>query len=456
MAHEITKRCYVAMYHLDVKIGYKGKAAPHFHYIAAIGKYAAKRGVVHVEHGNMPLWAAANPSLYWEASDTYERANGTSYREIEVALPRELPLPIQLNLARQLASEVCGKKHAFSFAIHHAKASDGGLNPHVHLEFSERIQDGTERSISTFFKKADHRVPERGGCRKDRSWQAVTRGRQKCGAEASNKLLEIREKWACLCNQALKEFGTEARIDHRSYADQGVDRVPQPKVGPNSWHIYRRTGIKNERYQRYEKAVDTNRSKDRLDALMARKRSLIQKRERIENKIDSISLQQPANHTLNEIVRQLIPQTVSGKERLRDIAQATQKLSAARDRYNRYREVREAPWKLGNIMTKLQCLWTHATWEGEQMLVDEAEQALEQAQASYDSLFEIAKTHSNLIDRANQIIQTEVKAHRAWQKELNSLYQSMNEINDELEPINVELDQLNPVIEALPFRPTLH
>ncbi|WP_231368593.1 MobA/MobL family protein [Mariprofundus ferrooxydans] len=444
------------MYHFDVRIGYKGKAAPHFHYIAAIGKYAAKCGVVHVEHGNMPLWAAANPSLYWEASDTYERANGTSYWEIEVALPRELPLPIQLNLARQLASEVCGKKHAFSFAIHHAKASDGGLNPHVHLEFSERIQDGTERSISTFFKKADHRVPERGGCRKDRSWQAVTRGRQKCGAEASDRLLEIREKWAHMCNKALEEFGTETRVDHRSYADQGVDRVPQPKVGASSWHLYRRTGIKNVRYQRYEQVINANQLQARIVQLEASSERLETQHQLIHDQLNQLKKQRPLIRSLNDVISELLPQTVSGKARLRDIGLARDNLKAARQRHERYSQITNSPLKWRNIMEKLRCFWEHGTEEGEQMLVDEAEQALEQAQASYDSLFEIAKTHSNLVARANQIIKTEIQAHRAWQQELNSLHQSLNDINDELEPINVELDQLSPVIEALPFRPTLH
>ncbi|WP_018294586.1 MobA/MobL family protein, partial [Mariprofundus ferrooxydans] len=129
----------MAVYHLSLKVGTKGKAAPHFNYITASEKYAAKRGVVHVEHGNMPLWVAAKPALFWEASDEFERANGTAYRELEVSLPRELPLAQQVELARQLAEEACSDRHAFSFAIHHTKASDGGMNPHVHLQFSERV-----------------------------------------------------------------------------------------------------------------------------------------------------------------------------------------------------------------------------------------------------------------------------------------------------------------------------
>ena len=38
----------------------------------------------------MPAWAQSNPQAFWQAADAYERKNGTTYREMEIALPREL------------------------------------------------------------------------------------------------------------------------------------------------------------------------------------------------------------------------------------------------------------------------------------------------------------------------------------------------------------------------------
>ncbi|MDX8406215.1 MAG: MobA/MobL family protein [Mariprofundus sp.] len=248
----------MAEFHMSLKIGSKGKAGPHHDYICAVGKYAAKQGVEHIEHGNMPCWATASPALFWAASDQYERANGTAYRELEVALPRELPLPQQIKLAQQLAEEACGTQHAYSFAIHHSRASDGNLNPHVHLQFSERTDDGHERDPAHYFKRADKKQPERGGCVKDRSWQAITKGYQKYGAEASNRLLEIREKWATMCNASLEAYGSASRVDHRSHAERGIDRIPQPKVGAQSWHLHKRTGVKNERFIKWEQVVASN------------------------------------------------------------------------------------------------------------------------------------------------------------------------------------------------------
>ena len=249
----------MATYHLTLKVGAKGKAAPHFNYISASEQYAAKRGVVHVEHGNMPKWATKKPVLFWKASDDFERANGTSYRELEVSLPRELPLEQQIELARQLVSEACGDKHAFSFAIHHAKASDGDMNPHVHLQFCERIDDGIERDRQHYFKRANRKEPEKGGCLKDGSWQARKLGKQKV-AESSERLLEIRQSWESMCNKALEEFGSDARIDHRSNKVRGIKTAPQPKVGAKSWHLFHRTGEKNERYCRWEQVIASNKA----------------------------------------------------------------------------------------------------------------------------------------------------------------------------------------------------
>lgn len=82
----------MASYHLSVKVGVKGKALPHASYIAREGDYENRKGekLEAVEHGNMPEWAKQNPSLFWQCSDEFERKNGSTYREIEIALPREL------------------------------------------------------------------------------------------------------------------------------------------------------------------------------------------------------------------------------------------------------------------------------------------------------------------------------------------------------------------------------
>jgi len=44
-------------------------------------------------------------------------------------------------------------------------------------------------------------------------------------------LLEWRESWGKAVNAALEKAGRPERVDHRSLADRGIDRIPEPKLG---------------------------------------------------------------------------------------------------------------------------------------------------------------------------------------------------------------------------------
>ena len=43
---------------------------------------------------------------------------------------------------------------------------DGNDQPHVHLMFNERLQDGIERDPEQYFKRYNSKNPERGGAKK--------------------------------------------------------------------------------------------------------------------------------------------------------------------------------------------------------------------------------------------------------------------------------------------------
>ena len=166
----------MAIYHLSVKHGSRkqGKsAAAHANYIAREGTYAKGRYVedfVHAESWNMPDWGAENAIDFWQAADTYERANGRLYTEIEIALPRELGQAQQLSLVRDFVSEQVGDEHPVTWAVHNRPALDGGMNPHAHIMLSERTLDGVERNPELFFKRANAANPEKGGAAKDPAW----------------------------------------------------------------------------------------------------------------------------------------------------------------------------------------------------------------------------------------------------------------------------------------------
>lgn len=216
----------MASYHLSVKTGGKGKAASHADYIAREGKYAREKDndLEHQESGNMPAWAAHKPSEFWKAADTFERANGCTYREIEIALPRELTPAQRLELVRDFIQQEIGDRHAYQFAIHNPRAAiEGGEQPHAHIMFSERLNDGIERDPQPYFKRANTKNPEQGGAKKARFGETPT--------ERKAYLIAQRERWADLQNKHLERYQHPDRVDARSLKAQGIEREPERHFG---------------------------------------------------------------------------------------------------------------------------------------------------------------------------------------------------------------------------------
>lgn len=217
----------MASYHCTVRVGLKGKGASataHAAYIIRSGKYAALDDVVAIGSLNMPAWAAHNPEIFWMASDAHERDNGSTYREFELALPRELNPAQRIELVEDFISSALGGRHATQWAIHcPAAALDGGDQPHAHIMYSERRLDGIARDPDQFFKRWNGKRPECGGCQKDSA-----------GTEA--RLLTTRKLWADIQNAHLARYGHEARVDHRSLIEQGRhDELPEFHLGR---HLY--------------------------------------------------------------------------------------------------------------------------------------------------------------------------------------------------------------------------
>ena len=155
----------------------------------------------------MPEWAEDDPQKYWEAADAGERANGRLYREVEFALPRELNERERVEVASSFAKNLTGEERLpYTLAVHRG-GQDGG-NPHAHLMFSERTNDGIERSAEQWFKRYNAQEPEKGGARKSTS----TKPRE--------WLENTREQWADHANEALERAGSRERINEASFETQ--------------------------------------------------------------------------------------------------------------------------------------------------------------------------------------------------------------------------------------------
>ena len=240
----------MAHFRLHVKAGPKGRGAQHAQYIAREGYFKAERygEIGEQESGNLPAWAGGSAVRFFAAADSHERANGNSYREFELALPRELSASEQARLVREFVADRVGQGHAYHWAIHEPK----GHNPHAHVMFSERLLDGLERGPEQYFKRANVKSPERGGHLKT-DWFTGSGGPEAVEA--------VRARWAEFENQALARAGEMARVDHRSLKAQGIDREPGQHRGPAVSGIEARGEVSE---------VSVRREAERVERLQAR------------------------------------------------------------------------------------------------------------------------------------------------------------------------------------------
>jgi hypothetical protein len=225
-----------AIYHLSFRSGSRAGGAcarASFDYATRSGEYADPDldAAVYTESGHLPAWAEGDASDFWDAADLFERANGRLFVAADFALPCDLTRDVQIDLAHEFARSLTEEEGLpYTFAIHEGRGPDGEEhNPHVHLMFSERQSDGIERSREEWFRRANPEDPERGGAPKSRTchgpeWVEAARGR-----------------WADLVNEALARQGRDERVDHRSFARQGIESEPGRHYGPAAAYVFERT-----------------------------------------------------------------------------------------------------------------------------------------------------------------------------------------------------------------------
>ena len=249
--------------HLSVRSGSRGggaSASAAFAYMTRTGDFAERDldEVVHAESDHMPGWAEEDAREYWESADLYERANGRLFVSADFALPRDLDRETQIALASTFVHALTDDEQLpYTLAIHAGRDGQGREhNPHAHVLISERTNDGIAREQSQWFRRANPSQPERGGAPKSRAvhgraWMEHTRSR-----------------WATLTNRVLAERGRSERVDHRSYARQGVDREPGSHFGPSAAHLLQK-GRGHDRLEQSAQVGDLRHAITTIDAEIA-------------------------------------------------------------------------------------------------------------------------------------------------------------------------------------------
>ncbi|MGL5780618.1 MobA/MobL family protein [Cetobacterium sp.] len=222
----------MANYHLNISYGKVGKGGPHIDYILGQNKYANKENEIKYTNHNLPNWCKS-PKEFWVAADNKERINGTVYKEIRISLPNELSHEKSIELLNEFIDTILEGKYHYSVSIHSKESSYKKeiLNTHSHIMFSPRELDGIERNKDIFFKRANTKSPELGGCKKNTSWNNI------------EKLLEIRKIWENIQNKYLENEKTNERVScetlekQREIALEKGDHLLAESLDRNPIHI---------------------------------------------------------------------------------------------------------------------------------------------------------------------------------------------------------------------------
>lgn len=188
----------MAIFFCRLSHGKVGKAVPHFEYIHGMGKYNYKKNEVAYVTENMPKNITGH--TFFSMSDELERANGMTYKEIKLALPKELSLENNIDLLNDFIKKELGNKYYYSAVIHDKETDNNKTqNIHVHLMFSTRELDNIQRDIKLFFKKSNPKNKELGGCSKNPKWDSKN----------TKTLKEIRLSWEETLNHHLQKHNIE-------------------------------------------------------------------------------------------------------------------------------------------------------------------------------------------------------------------------------------------------------
>ncbi len=166
---------------------------------------------------------ARNRSALWNAAEAAERAkNARVAREFTVALPHELTAERRAALARQFAQEISDRYgSAVDLAIHAPRGDPRNFHAHLFTTTREVTPEGLGPKTTL----------ELSGTERHR------RGLPRWAEE----LASLRERWATLANETLKEAHIEARLEPLSRAE-AMRRASTPRLPHAAYHIEQRGG----------------------------------------------------------------------------------------------------------------------------------------------------------------------------------------------------------------------
>ena len=216
--------------------------------------------------------AYQNPEKLFNAIEDFETAeNARTAKKIEIALPREFDLATQRAVVEDYIKRNLNERgYAATYAIHHDK---DGNNPHAHIlvanrQINQKGEWGGKRKMIYETDADGNRVPlldKKTGQQKvdshgRKQWKRINA--EVNPLDEKKTLKDLRKAWADICNERLEAAD---RIDHRSYADQGVDKIPTQHEGYAARAIAER-GQVSEIIERNQQIREANRQLELIAA----------------------------------------------------------------------------------------------------------------------------------------------------------------------------------------------
>ena len=184
--------------------------------------YSKKEGVVFsecfiFENGQKVL---LDRERVWNtAEQTEKRVDARTAREIIINLPHELDEINRTELVQEFTEHIAKTYNvAIDFAIHEPSKKGDQRNHHAHILMTTRQATLGENNSLILGEKTNLELSN-------------TKLGKLGLPKTQDQITAIRKTYADMANDYLGFSHIDDRIDHRSYAEQGIDKLPTKKLG---------------------------------------------------------------------------------------------------------------------------------------------------------------------------------------------------------------------------------
>jgi len=222
--------------------------------------YRRRSGVLMAEIVAPPGSVPFDRERLWQAAEAAEkRKDARTAREIRIALPAELDADACRDLARRFGLWLAERyRTVVDVAVHAPDRTGDQRNVHAHILMPTR-EIGADGTFGAKLRVLHD--PKTGPA----------------------EIEAMRVAWEELANRALAAAGVDARIDHRSLAEQGLDRAPTVHLGPAATAVERRTGEPSQIRERAEEAA--RRAEEARAAILDEQRAAAERVARLRERL---------------------------------------------------------------------------------------------------------------------------------------------------------------------------